>query len=74
MRKVVEAVEEVVAAKAVALSDYQSSAEFEQVCGDNYDEVVRAFMYNVWCEHPEWDLSFLGEAAREMIAEFNELP
>ena len=70
----VEAIEEVVAAKVVALSEYQSSAEFEQVCGDNYDEVVRAFMYNVWCEHPEWDLSFLGEAAREMIAEFNELP
>ena len=29
------------------------------------------FMYNIWCEHSEWDLSFLGEAAREMIAEFN---
>ena len=31
-------------------------------------------MYNVWCEHPEWDLSFLGEAAREMIAKFNAPP
>ena len=31
-------------------------------------------MYNVWHEHPEWDLSFLGEAAREMIAEFNAPP
>ena len=29
-------------------------------------------MYNVWREHLEWDLSFLGDAAREMIAEFNE--
>ena len=25
-------------------------------------------------EHPEWDLSFLGEAAREMVAEFNAPP
>ena len=49
-------------------------AEFEQVCADNYDDGVRAFMYNVWREHPEWDLSFLGEAAREMIAEFNVPP
>ena len=31
-------------------------------------------MYNVWRKHPEWDLSFLGEAAREMIAEFNAPP
>ena len=29
------------------------------------------FIYNVWREHPEWDLSFLGEAARDMVAEFN---
>ena len=28
-------------------------------------------MYNIWLEHPERDLSFLGEAAREMISEFN---
>ena len=28
-------------------------------------------MYNVWREHPEWDLSFLGESAKEMIVEFN---
>ena len=31
-------------------------------------------MYNVWREHPEWDLSFLGEVAREMIAKFNASP
>ena len=31
-------------------------------------------MYNVWCKHPEWDLLFLGEVAREMIAEFNAPP
>ena len=70
-RKVAGVAGEIVAAKTVALFEYQSSAEFEQVCVDNYDEGVRAFMYNVWREHPEWDLSFLGEVAREMIAEFN---
>ena len=52
-RKMVEVAEEVATAKAVALSEYQSSVEFEQVCGENYDEGVRAFMYNVWREHPE---------------------
>ena len=73
-RKVVEATEEVAATKAVALSEYQSSYEFEQVYGENYDKGVHAFMNNVWRELPEWDLSFLGEAAREMIAEFNVPP
>ena len=29
------------------------------------------FIYNVWREHPEWDLSFLGEAAKEMVAQFS---
>ena len=48
-------------------------AEFEQVRVDNYNEGFRAFMYNVWREHPELDPSFLGEVAREMIAEFNAL-
>ena len=28
-------------------------------------------MYNVQRKHPKWDLSFLGEVAREMIAKFN---
>ena len=59
------------ATKAMTPSKYQSSAEFEQLCGEQYDEGVWAFMYNVWRKHPEWDLTFLGEAAREMIAELN---
>ena len=70
----VETSGEVAAAKTIALFEYQSSAKFEQVCADNYDEGVRAFMYNVWREHLEWDLSFLGEAAREMIAKLNAPP
>ena len=65
---------EIPAAKTVALFEYQSLTEFEQLCVDNYDEGVRAFMYNVWHEHPEWDLSFHREAAREMIVEFNAPP
>ena len=39
-RKAVEAAEEVVAAKTMALSEYQPSAKFEQVYVDNYDEGV----------------------------------
>ena len=29
------------------------------------------FIYNVWREHLERDLSFLGETAKEMVVEFN---
>ena len=35
---------------------------------------VSRFFVHVWRKHPEWDLSFLREAAREMIAEFNAPP
>ena len=41
---------------------------------ENFDEDVRTFIYNVWCEHPEWDLSFLEEAVREIVAKFNAPP
>ena len=58
----------------MAMSEYQSSVEFRQVCEDQYDEGLRAFLYNVWHEHPEWDLSFLREATREMVAKFNAPP
>ena len=73
-RKAAEATEDVVVAKTMALSEYQSLAEFKQVCGEYYNEGVRGFMYNIWLEHPEWDLSFLEEAARENVAEFNKPP
>ena len=59
---------------AAALAEYQSSADFEQVHNENFDEGVHMFIYNVWREHPEWDLSFLGEADREMVSEFNAAP
>ena len=65
---------EIAAAKAAALAEYQSSAEFQQVQGESFDDGVCTFIYNVWREHQEWDLSFLGEAAREMVAEFNSPP
>ena len=71
-RRVARVPGEITAAKIVALSEYKSSAEFEQVCANNFDEGVRTFIYNVWHEHPEWDLSFLGEATREMITEFGD--
>ena len=73
-RKVARVPEEIVAGKTAALSEYQSSAEFKQVRADNFDEGVRTFIYNVWHEHPKWDLFFIGEAVREMIVEFNMPP
>ena len=47
-KKDTETAEEVVAARVMALSEYQSSAEFRQVCEEQYDEGVRAFLFNVW--------------------------
>ena len=63
--------EEIAAAKTAALAEYQSSAEFQYVQGESFDDGVRTFIYNAWREHPEWDMSFLGEAVREMVVEFN---
>ena len=64
-RKVAGVPGEIAASKTAALSEYQSSAEFEQVRADNFDKAVRTFIYNVWHKHPKWDLPFLGEAAPE---------
>ena len=44
---------EIVVARTTALAEYQSSAEFEQVWVENFEDGVRTFIYNVWCEHPE---------------------
>ena len=73
-RKVAEIAGEIAAARTVALFEYHSLAEFKQVCANNFDEGVHTFIYNVWREHPEWDLSFIREAAREMIIEFDAPP
>ena len=62
---------EITATKTTALAEYQSSAKFKQVRDKGFEYGVCTFIYNVWREHPEWDLSFLGEAAREMVVEFN---
>ena len=70
-RKLAGVPEEIAAARTAALAKYQSSTEFEQVRSENFDEGVRTFIYNIWREHPEWDLSFLGEVAKEMVVEFN---
>ena len=73
-RKLAGVPEEISVAKTAALAEYQSSAEFGQVREESFDDGVRTFIYNVWREHPEWDLSFLGEATREMVGEFNAPP
>ena len=73
-RRLVEVPKEIVAAKTTALAEYQSSAEFRQVQDEGFEDCVCTFIFNVWREHPEWDLSFLGEVAKEMISEFNAHP
>ena len=65
---------EITTAKTAALAEYQSSAKFRQVRDEGFKDGVRTFICNVWHEHPEWDLSFLGEVAREMVTEFNAPP
>ena len=62
-RRLVEVPREIAAAKTAALVEYQSLAEFWQVQDEGFEDGVRTFIYNVWREHSEWDLSFLGEAA-----------
>ena len=52
-RKLAEVPEEIVATRTAALAEYQSLTEFEQVRSENFDEGVRTFIYNIWCEHPE---------------------
>ena len=52
-RKLAGVPEEIAAAKTVALAKYQSSAEFQQVQEESFDDGVRTFIYNVWREHPE---------------------
>ena len=73
-RKLVVVSKEIATSRTAALAEYQSLAEFEQVWSENFDEGVCMFIYNVWREHLEWGLSFLGEVAREMVAEFNAPP
>ena len=46
-RKLVEVPEEIATAKTVALAEYQSSAKFQQVQGESFDDGVRTFIYNV---------------------------
>ena len=65
---------EITTAKTAALAEYQSLAKFKQVQSECFDDGVRTFIFNVWLEHPEWDLSFLGAAAREVVTEFNAPP
>ena len=52
-RRTVGVSREIVVARTVALPEYKPSAEFEQVCADNFDKGFCAFIYNVWHEHPE---------------------
>ena len=73
-RRLAEVPREIAAAKTATLAEYQSSTEFRQVQDEGFEDGVCTFIYNVWCECLEWDLSFLGEAAREMVAEFNAPP
>ena len=70
-RKLAGVPEEIATTKTATLAEYQSSAKFEQVQEESFDDGIRTFIYNVWRKHLEWDLSFLGEAAKEMVAEFN---
>ena len=66
-----EVPKEIAVAKTTALAEYQSLAEFKQVQSEGFDDGVCTFIFNVWREHREWDLSFLGAATKEAIFEFN---
>ena len=46
-RKLAEVPKEIAVAKTVALAEYQSSAEFRQVCGEGFEDGVRTFIFNI---------------------------
>ena len=46
-RKLAGVPKEIAAAKTAALAKYHSSAEFQQVQGESFDDGVRPFIYNV---------------------------
>ena len=73
-RKLVEVPKEIDTAKSAALAKYQSSTEFGQVRSEGFEDGIRTFIYNIWRERPEWDLSFIGPMAKEVVVEFNAPP
>ena len=52
-RRLAEVPRQITAAKIVALSEYQSSAEFKQVRDEGFEDGVCTFIYNIWSEHLE---------------------
>ena len=70
-----EAKEEAGATAAKAVSEYQSSAEMatlkKTIWDEAFEEAVESFAYTTTIQHPDWDLSYLGDHLAAQIAEWH---
>ena len=74
-----KAKEEAGAAATKAVSEYQSSAEMatlkQTIRDEAFEEATESFVCTTVTQHPDWDLSYLGDHLAAQIAEWRaELP
>ena len=74
-----EAKEEARTAVAKAIFEYQSSAEVaalrQTIWDEAFEEAAESFTYTTTVQHPDWDLSYLGDHLATQIVEYHaELP
>ena len=69
-----ETKEEVGTAVAKVISEYQSSAEMaalrQTIRDEAFEEAAESFAYTTATQHPDWDLSCLGNHLAAQIAEW----
>ena len=68
-----EAKEKIKIAATKTVFEYQSSAEMaalrQTIRDEAYEEVAELFAYITMVQHPDWDLSYLGDHLAAQIAE-----
>ena len=66
--------EEAGTAAAKAVFEYQSSTEMatlrETIRDEAFEEVAESSAYTTTTQHPDWDLSYLGDDLAAQIAEW----
>ena len=70
-----KAKEEAGAAVAKAVSEYQSSAEMaalrQTIQDEAFEEAAESFVYTIATQHPDGDLSYLGDHLAAQIVEWH---
>ena len=69
-----EAKEEIGAAAVKVVYEYPSSVEMaalkQTIRDETYEEAAESFVYTTAIQHPDWDLSYLGDHLAAQIAEW----